>query len=216
MGWFKGRGDRRARRQTDSPERLYFRAAFKLAASSMDDEDARRAIEERVPFDQAGIAKAVGRTKGHRSDYLFDRAFRLLSAIAAGEPVRPIDPANAELFTQERELGQMPLADAFARLAELEPRLLTLDQEPPPFPNPDTADRKERKRAARARVDALDKLDDLLGADAEKGLPILQSDISASIARQYLSVRAGTMPGNLTDSYFTAPRRIVTATVTFG
>lgn len=214
MGWLSGLGDRWARRQMAMPDVLYIREAMRFAPSSMDDEDARREIEQRVPFDQAGITAAVQRMARNRSDYLSDRAFRLLAAIADGGPVRPIDPALADLFTQERELGQMPLADAFARLAELEPRLLALEHEPaaPPIAS-DDAGNKERKLSWKAMAGYVEKLDDLVGLDASKRLPILRSDISVGIVMQFLEVKAGVMPGKLTDSYFNSPHRIASSSL---
>lgn len=213
MGWLKGLGDWWANRQLAKPEVPYMRAARQFALSSMDDEDARHAIEQRVPFDRAGIRAAVQRASITRSDYLSDREFRLLAAIADGGPVRPIDPALADLFEQERELGQMPLADAYAHLAELKPRLLTLENEPVPPRPPDNADSDARKRAWKARGAYEDRLEHLVGIAANKNVPILRSDIAAGIVMQYLDVKAGLMPGKLTDSYFNAPRRHVSASL---
>lgn len=179
MGWLSGLEDWWERRQRAKPYARYLDGACHLACSSMDDEDARRVIEQRVPFDKAGITRAVEGASRTRSDYLSDRQFRPLSAIADRGPVRPIDPFLAELFTQERELGQMRVADAFTRLAELEPRLRSVEQEPAPPRGPDTSDYKEFKRASRAAAAYTDPLRGLVGVAAKKRLPILMSDISA-------------------------------------
>lgn len=82
-----------------------------------DDEAARRAVEHLSAL---------------RTDYLEDRAYRLLTAALTGTPVRGIDPAMRELFGAEAALGAMSLHDAFEHLAALEPRLRELPEGWPP------------------------------------------------------------------------------------
>ena len=56
------------------------------------------------------------------TDYLDDRAYRLLLAVDQGAAVTPIPAADRARFEQEARLGHLPLTDAFAELAEAEPR----------------------------------------------------------------------------------------------
>lgn len=57
-----------------------------------------------------------------RETYVDDRAYRLLVGVLSGT-VPPSDPDNAEEFGREEALGRMPLSEAFAGLAALDPRL---------------------------------------------------------------------------------------------
>lgn len=58
-----------------------------------------------------------------RSDYIDDRAYRLLTAVRDGGPVMPVPTERRSLFEQEARLGRQPLARAFEELARAEPRL---------------------------------------------------------------------------------------------
>jgi hypothetical protein len=62
-------------------------------------------------------------------NYAYDRAARILKAVLDGGPVAPVDEACADLFKWERVLDHMPLAEAYAELSALEPRLTDLLEE---------------------------------------------------------------------------------------
>jgi hypothetical protein len=55
--------------------------------------------------------------------YDVDRAYRILTAAIKGEPTQPIRAENAALFERERQLGWMPLSQAFKSLSEVVPEL---------------------------------------------------------------------------------------------
>jgi hypothetical protein len=131
-----------------------------------------------------------------RSDYLSDRIFRLLSALLDDTAVRPIDPDLAELFEEEARLGRMPLRDAFQQLAALEPGLSEFPEAAPPIPKRFTF------KMSRSAPTSPPKL---VGAEARSRNPILMSDISASIVRQYVAVSTGEVQGDLSESYFDRP-----------
>ena len=70
-----------------------------------------------------------------RADHLFpgyetDRAYRLLVAAMSNAPPEPVRPEDAELFRHERELGSMPLSQAFGQLRALAPGLEEIRRQP--------------------------------------------------------------------------------------
>ena len=72
------------------------------------------------------IDRAVEHLAAMRTDYVYDRSFRILTAVRDGSSVRPLDPGDRDQFLAEASLGQMSLQAAFAHLTSLEPRLATL------------------------------------------------------------------------------------------
>jgi hypothetical protein len=101
-------------------------AADRVAEGELTDDDASAELRAALPTDNEIVREAVRNRVNGRTDYLRDRAYRLLVAAATNTPVRPIDPVVAELFERERAVGRLPLRDAFRRLAEIEPGLLEL------------------------------------------------------------------------------------------
>jgi hypothetical protein len=114
----------------------------------------------------------LDREIGHwvsRENYLDDRAFRLLVAAREGDGlVAPIDPEKHVRFEQEATLGRLPMADAFARLADVEPELGAL-----------------KESALRKKVRSRD-LSSLVGPGARRPNPVLSSDTAMKIALIYL------------------------------
>jgi hypothetical protein len=113
----------------------------------------------------------------------------------------------ADLFGDEEALGRLPLREAFRRLAALEPELrylATWDLETPaaafgPRPYDQSSDRPAADRAAQ----------ELVGPGARSQIPIMRSDIAASIVRQYLAINARRTPGDLAKPYFVSPRLVI-------
>jgi hypothetical protein len=99
------------------------KAARHVAESALDDKTAKARLSERLNADPAVIREATIDLSRRRDDYVDDRAYRLLSAAAAGCAVQPIPAERADLFVAEAALGRQPLEEAFDRLAEAEPRL---------------------------------------------------------------------------------------------
>lgn len=166
------------------------------AYSPESDGDLVAQLRARVPDDGFGLAAAITETARHRSDFIADRTHRLLRALAEDGPVIGIDPAVADLFEQEEHLGRLPLREAFARLADRDPGLLELH------------DRGEA--ASRCEIT------DLVGIRARSHDPLLMSDISASIAMQYLDTVTKERPHELDVPYFESRRMRWTSFSTSG
>jgi len=166
--------------------KAYF-AADDLSYGSLPDEDARLELHSQLRRSRRGLGAAVKRASLDRTDYLSDRRFRLLAAELESAPVRGMDPALADLFTAEAELGRMPLSAAFARLVELEPGLLELV-------------------ASQTTAKTRPPLGKLVGIVARSDNPLLHSDISASIVLQYLTTLG--KQGDTEVTYFSDLRRL--------
>ncbi|MHB1571687.1 MAG: hypothetical protein ACYC0H_21125 [Solirubrobacteraceae bacterium] len=156
------------------------------AYSSGSDEELVAELRARVPDDDFGLEAAIEQTARDRSNFINDRAHRLLRAISEGGPVIGIDPAVADLFQQEQALGRLPLREAFARLAEHDPGLLELDGRDDVTSSPDVTD--------------------LVGIKARSHDPLLMSDISASIVMQYLDAVNKERSHELEAPYFESRR----------
>ena len=185
-------------------------AARKLAHSRLDDEIASAKLRERVDASRAVLKEATIAMSKHRGDYLHDRAYRLLSAVAADGPVQPIPPERAELFAREEALGHMPIREAFALLAQSEPRLADM----------------ERRAGARSRPpdagcqlgeDISRPLHRLVGGGAEADDELLRTSLATSIVHQYLRLLGDEDVGTSSKTpYWVLPKQIAVFTGTFG
>jgi hypothetical protein len=86
----------------------HLQAAEELAYSKLSDEEASERLRPRVAGSEQAVLDAIDWLEYGRDEYIGDRAYRLLLAAATDTPVRPIDPAMADQFAAERELGSMP------------------------------------------------------------------------------------------------------------
>jgi hypothetical protein len=195
---FREQLEQRERQKHGAP---YWKAAREVAYSSLSDEQALEELRSVIGSDERALAGAIESLADRRSDFLADRQFRLLTAIAENAPVRPIDPALAVLFKQEEELGRLPLAQAFQRLTELEPGLGTLDNAGSELPDA----RGKAPENAPAGTSS-EEIKRLVGIRARSGNALLMSDISASIVKQYVAIRSGRTRADLDTPYFDAPR----------
>jgi hypothetical protein len=182
------------------------KAAGELSRSRMSDDEALGELRSRVPDNEVGLANAVRLASVRRTDYLNDREYRLLSALADGMPVRDMDPALADLFEAERELGWLPLTEACERLVALEPRLgdVMNRAQAPGFRRRDgesARDTAKRARPLREDVSAL------LGYSGQR-YPLLRSDISASIFLQYIWVMTNGRRRDLLSTPYFAERHV--------
>ena len=173
-----------ARQESATP---YIRAALQAARSSQPDEDVLETLRLQLSTTDDGLDVAVEISSHGRSDFISDRRYRLLSALAGQTPVGPIDPNLQALFETEEELGRKPLEAAFRQLSELEPGLEAMASRTPVRTDPE-------------------ELRGLVGIGARAGTPVLMSDISASIVNQYLRIQAGELRGDVDTPYFEAPR----------
>lgn len=150
-----------------------------LAGSDLNDETACQALRKQLSSDEEPARLAIEKLGKLRDNYLDDRAYRLLTAAVEGTPVRPIDPAVRDLFQAEARLGRMSLNDAFEYLASIEPRLHEVIRrrlEGPP-PKQGWSVKKEESEL------------DLVGRFAENSNPLVNSELAASVVRQYIAAR---------------------------
>ena len=167
------------------------RIAMREASSDRDDKAARAVLAEACHDRLRTIPRAMKIFAATRDEYLNDRAYRLLAAVADNRFVEPIAPSNAQRFSQEMRLGQMPLAEAFAQLAVGEPRIAKLALVGP------GADRMSSFPLA-AILGPIGDTDEELG----------RSRLALSVAHQYLAVRRGEIDVDESVPYFAAPVKV--------
>jgi hypothetical protein len=173
-----------------------YRAAVGARESRLSDEHAKLELQAAIAAYPNGVASTLSLLGQGRDSYAKDRAFRLLSAATTGGPVKPMPPESADLFTRERELGHLPLRDAFARLKSLEPALAELERE------------IAAGRLTPARGHGFSMVEIPLGRTVAHDEPLLRSDLALNIAAHYLNtLRASDAPTDLETPYFEAPRR---------
>ncbi len=162
-----------------------------MAGSGLDDEVACATLRGRLPEDPELVEEAIAHLAKIRTNYLDDRAYRLLTAAVRGDAVRPIDPAVRDQFLEEAKLGRMPLNDAFERLASLEPRLH--DIPPPEMPDPRLLEGKTWTISSRSDPSS-EMTAKLLGPIADTPHAILSTDLARAIVSTHLKVRARGLP----------------------
>jgi hypothetical protein len=109
-------------RSRSPKRRAMIEASLGLARSELTDEEAvDRLRGERNEEDV--VSESLERLRRQRDNYLGDRAFRLLEAAGRGSIVQPPPADLQKLFEEERELGRIPLRDAFDRLTRIVPGL---------------------------------------------------------------------------------------------
>jgi hypothetical protein len=185
------------------------RAAHTIAYRSLDDEAARDALRAALAGRDGDIDEALGELSHpplrEHADYVDDRAYRLLAAVAADAPVEPIAPERSELYTREESLGHMPIQRAFATLAEIEPRLLEVERRAPSAILRDSGSLPpELSRSLRP----------LVGGGAERADELLRSKLASSIAEHYLRVLGGdSYCGSPETPFFENPRKTFSVTI---
>jgi hypothetical protein len=187
------------------------RAARDLAHSPLEDEAAVAKLGERLDAGQAVLEEAAIAMSKRRDDYIDDRAYRLLSAAAAHSVVQSTPPERAGLFAREEAIGRMPLQDAFALLAESEPRLLDLRQRAQLSATQDQS-------GGCALPEGIGKsLSHLVGGGAEVDDELLRSTLATSIAHQYLGFVSGDLRlGPAETPFWELPRKKFVASHVFG
>jgi hypothetical protein len=178
------------------------RAAMSAACGEPDDDAAKAELIERVGGRPEEVVEVLRDSLLLRRDtYVTDRAYRLLAAVASNSKVEPPPVWRASLFGEEAGLGRVPMKDAFRRLAEIEPRLRSVE-------------RMAELPVARADEDRLPKeigeaLRPLVGGTAEHENELLRSTLASSLAHQYLWIMTGEQAFGISEmSYFQAPRKL--------
>ncbi len=181
------------------------RAAREAAYGPVDDEAAKVALGGRIGDEAEVLKEAAIHLAKRRDDYIGDRAYRLLSAAAAGTVVQSIPPERQELFTEEEAIGRMPIEQAFQRLAEIEPRLLDVERQ---------ARGAELEDRGSLPLDVDRRLRSLVGGAAERDDELLRSNLASSIAQHYLRVLAGdSRCGSPNMPFFENPRKTFSVTI---
>jgi hypothetical protein len=186
------------------------RAARKAAHSPLDDATVAAELGEQLDAAPSVTEEAIPQFD-RRDDYINDRAYRLLKAVAAETAVEQIPPERAELFREEEALGRMPMEDAFRRLCELEPGLGNAKTQT------ERAATSGNSEACGLPKELREPLARLVGGGARSDRELLHSSLATSIVHQYLGILAGDQRSGAPEvSYFESPvKHVVTTGVLF-
>lgn len=187
------------------------RAAHSAAVSELEDEQAKAwlaaQLAERAPSEEALMQALEHAERDRRFGYLADREYRLLAAAIVDANVDPVPVAHQRLFGEEGELGRMPIADAYSRLARLEPGLLDLESHVRSLPAPASADDLQK-----LPNDVLRERYEIFGRMRESPHEILRTGLASSVASQYLQIlRRGVGDAECRESYFESPYKVISA-----
>ncbi len=180
-------------------------AAARRARSALDDEHAREELGHDIATHRDGVSGALRVLARGRADFVADRAFRLLDAVARGVPVQAITGENAERFAREEALGRIAVADAYLRLVDIEPRLAGLMEQHQAAPVQASDRPLETAQDARKAL-----LHTLVGPGAQHPDPLIRSQLAFSLVSHYLAILNGKLPLEARiEPYFSAKRRVV-------
>ena len=163
--------------------------ARRLAGSPASDEELAIRMRGRAN-DPEAVEFALRELQPRRADFLDDRAYRILQAVATGRPVAPVDPASEENFRVQERLARLPLKDAFAALAELAPGLRQL--EGLVVDGGWRADAADPEMGADAYVSQ--RVDEILESSDASSAPAVGSVVARTIASLYLMIISGGLP----------------------
>ena len=153
--------------------------AIRAARGSAQDHDACDGLADQLAADPLTVNQAVDHLAALRTDYLGDRAFRLLTAARDRTDVRPIDPAVRDQFNDEARLGSVPLDRAFEELAALEPRLQSYAERL-------SGQRSHDPQAIMAEINE----SRLIGFSSSSPHLLLHSDLAVEIVHDYLQAQS--------------------------
>lgn len=188
---------------------LVARLALDAAYSAASDEVAVRRLRDHVTSHPAEARAALKLYAQRRDRFDLDRAYRLLAAAVTGEAVQPIPSDRYGLFDRERQLGRMPLSEAFAVLADREPQLRNLAA---------AARSKAHSTGATHSPDEDAETTTSWKAPPDENAqddPLYRSELARSIATQYLAIVDGSHDGDASSSYFALPRKKIVLTTHF-
>jgi hypothetical protein len=143
-----------------------------------------------------------------RGDFEGDRRYRLLAAVAAKSEVEPMPPWRASLFSEEQQLGSLPMDQAFQKLAQIEPRLLDIERR---AKLPDV--RLEENHGLPKSINR--DLHPLVGGGAERDNELLRSNLATSLVHQHLQALLDPSAIRVDVSYWAAPRKVMIVSGTF-
>ena len=166
---------------------------MRVVYSRLTDAEAAVRIGEVVRSDLRGAEatlRYVRRVQDLSRGYATDRACRILVGAIVGTAPEPIRPEDVDLFERERELGWMPLGQAFERLRLAVPQLESirtraeqLGISPEAFGIRHDTERDDRVIPAGVLATA----DRLVGPDSAHLDPLIRSSVAAAVVANYVT-----------------------------
>jgi hypothetical protein len=161
--------------------------ALHLAESAKSDEQVVGRLRSMVEDDPGEARAALAGFGRRRTRFDYDRAYRLLDAALVDDPVEPIAEEKRELFTREEALGRMPLKDAFAYVAKLEPHLRDLE---------------DAVGGSSAASEKIPSYASTMLLEREEPDSLLESEFTRALCVQYLEILAGFSSGDVACPFF--------------
>ena len=175
---------------TSEPEQIYSEA-LRLSTSDLSDDALKRMLVESFGRDPEQLETALNKLSVRTPNYAYDRAGRILRAMLDDGPVAPVDEEHAELFEWERTLDHMPLAEAYAELSALEPRLTGLPEQARAWGIKADKSRLAAVHRIRGVNRMSDAVDRLVGPGSAADDPRLRSSVSVKVATNHLVALVG-------------------------
>ncbi len=201
------------RRQRMSPEswRLWQLAMDGARSGETDAEAVARLSSSLAGVAKPDIDAALARLgrEDRPISYLRDRALRLLQAALNGDQVLPMPAEYAQQFTRERELGYLPMGQAYEELSRLVPGLTDLERRVKSWEKPNSNSAPGQLFYIARQKDIRNETARLVGPAVGGSDPVLRSNTAANIAQRYLySLLGDTELGDASTSLFSAPNVI--------
>jgi hypothetical protein len=198
------------RRQRMNPEswRLWQLTMDGAGSSETDMEVVARLSSSLAGASRLDIDAALARLgrKDRPISYRWDRALRLLQAAASGDQVLPMPTEYAQQFARERELGHLPMEQAYAELSRLVPGLTDLESRVKSWEKPDSNSAPGQLLYIARQKDIRSETARLVGPAVGGPDPVLRSNMAAGIAQRYLySLLGNTELGDAMTPFFSAP-----------
>jgi hypothetical protein len=122
--------------------------------------------------------------------YDTDRACRILDAAIQGRPPAPVRAQDVQLFDRERELGWLPLGEAFARLRSAVPELAEIQaraEELAATPDAFGIVYDEHENVIDVPSGVLPTAHGLVGPGSRHPDPLIRSNLAATVAARYVA-----------------------------
>jgi hypothetical protein len=161
------------------------------------DERALACVQQLVTENRAAATKVRAQLGDSAKSYGGDRACRLLDAALTGSSITPPHPRDAARFEAEAALARTPIGDAFALLAEREPRLQQIrDQLAQAFASvrPESEDARSPS-VNRMLFEAKREVAEIVGPTSSQGDALLRTYVARNIAYQTLELATGNPRG---------------------